>query len=70
MKKSAKEKNLTKNIIALALLIYGVLIFIKGIRTIFGGSLNDAVFCLVYCVEGTLMSIIGLALKYMVVFKK
>ena len=70
MTKSAKEKNIAKNLISLILLVYGVLMQLKGISTLFGGTIEDGLFFVVYCVEGFVMVLIGLVLKYIVIFKK
>lgn len=69
MTKAVKEKTIAKNLIALILLVYAVLMFVKSLHTIMGGTIEDGLFALVYGVEGFLMMTIGFILKYMIIFK-
>lgn len=69
MTKAVKEKTIAKNLIALILLVYAVLMFVKSLNTIMGGSIEDGLFALVYGVEGFLMMIVGILLKYVLIFK-
>lgn len=70
MTRAAKEKNLTKNLLALIVIVYGILMLIKSPATLMKGSIEDGVFAMMYGIEGIIMIVVGILLKYCVVFKK